>query len=439
MSIANVLLIIILVILNGFFVAVEFAVVASRRSRLDLLASADSPSLAIVRGWLDNTGSRDRVIAATQLGITLVSLALGAVGENTFEALLEPLFEHIEPPASLAFLETILPALPLVISLTVVTSLHVVLGEQVPKVAVLRGPERFALTVAPIIRVFSAIFKWFIDLLDWATRIILTIAGLPAGSSHTSVYTVDEIRQMVTGPDVEGVIEQQEREMLSAVFDFGDLVVRQVSIPRTEIISAEEYTPINDILNLSLENGITKIPIYRGSLDEVVGMVHLRDLIKAVQAGDGDDPGSTISREVLFVPETISVNDLLVQFRARHSHIAIVLDEFGGTSGLVTLEDLLEEIIGDVQDPFDTDLPSIQLLPDGSALVDGMTMIEEINDHLGLSLVDPYYDTIAGYVLGKLGRIPSTGDLVDDRDNSIRLSVEKMDRLRIERVHITRL
>jgi putative hemolysin len=175
-------------------------------------------------------------------------------------------------------------------------------------------------------------------------------------------------------------------------------------------------------------------------MDHIIGIVHLRDLVPVLQNGQADQKTAVnLAREVLFVPGTISVNNLLHEFRSRRTHIAIVLDEFSGTAGLVTLEDLLEEIIGEVQGPFDTTPPSIQQLPDGSALIDGMTLIEDINEHFGLKLTEPYYDTIAGYILSHLGRIPKVGDSVEDRENQILLKVETMDRLRIAQVSLSRL
>ncbi len=440
MILGNVFLIFVLVALNGFFVGVEFAAVTSRRARLDLLTGEKSPAaLKLVLCWLDDPSARDRLIAASQLGITMVSLALGAVGENTFEALLAPYFHNVILPGWLSFLETILPAMPLVISLVVVTSVHVVLGEQVPKVAVLRAPERFALFAAPIMNVFSTIFKWFVGLLDWATRMVLLMFGIEQASSHTLVYSLDEIKQMMSGPEVEAAIQKPEREMISAVLDLGEMLVRQVSIPRTEIVSVEADLPVKDALQHALECGVTKMPVFEGSLDQIVGIVHLRDLIYSIQNGISESKTARdLAREVLFVPETISVNNLLHHFRARRSHIAIVLDEYSGTSGLVTLEDLLEEIIGDVQDPFETSPPPIQLLPNGTVLIDGLTLIEEINERFGMNIVDPYYDTIAGYILNKLGRIPQAGDSFEDTVNNIRLKVEQMDRLRIAQVLLVR-
>ena len=433
----NIFLILLLIALNAFFVSVEFAAVTARRNRLDLLADENHRAARLVRKWLEDTSARNRLIAATQLGLTIVSLTLGAIGENTVAALLEPYFAVLKLPGWLTFIEALIPALPLVISLVVITSLHVVLGEQVPKVAVLRAPERFALLAAPIMQVFSTIFKWCIDFLDWATRLTLRMVGISDGSGLTAV-TLEEVKQMVSGPDVEGLIEEPERKMLSAVIDFGAMVVRQVSVPRTEIIAVPGDATVKEAIQAAVEHSFNKLPVYDNSLDQIIGVVHLHDLVQALQAGQNERPVREIKRDALFVPETISVNDLLHQFRAHKAHMAIVLDEFGGTSGLVTLENLLEEIVGEVQDAFGDQPPDIQTLPDGSSLLDGMALIDEINEHFGLELSDPHYDTIAGYVLGKLGRIPSEGDEVIDAEHNIVLKVTRMDRLRIAQVSLKR-
>lgn len=440
MTIGSFLLILGLIALNAFFTSVEFAVVTARRARLDLLAGSDSRAARIVRGWLDDTASRDRLIAATQLGITMASLALGAVGENAFQAWLEPLFTNAQIPAWLSFIDFIFPVLPLVLSLVIVTGMHVVLGEQVPKVAVLRAPERFSLAAAPAMQVFCVVFKFFIDLLAWATRSVLKLLGLPAESAQGSVYTLAEIKQMVSGPEVDGVIEDPEREMLSAVIDFGSLLVRQVYVPRTEIIAVENIATVQAAIRLAVENKATKLPMYENDLDHIIGIVYLHDLAQVLLDGEAEDTiVQETAREALFVPETISVNDLMHQFRASRVHMAIVLDEYGGTAGLVTLEDLLVEIVGEVQDAFDEPDPDVLVDADGTARIDGMTMIEEVNEHLGINLSDPDYDTIAGYVLGKLGHIPQVGESVEDSENHVLVKVEKMNRLRIEQVSLRRI
>lgn len=442
MSLSQFLLLLTFIALNAFFVGVEFAVIAARRSRLDLIAGPQHRGAALVRKWLEDEASRDRLIAASQLGITLVSLALGAVSVNAFRAMLIPFFEGIHLTGNLAFLDEMIVALPLLISLAVITSFHVVLGEQVPKVAVLRGPERFAILMASVMQIFISIFRGFIFLLNWATRMVLGLFGLSSnGHNHSTIITAEELKQIVSGPEVEGLIDVPEREMLSAVIDFGALVVRQVSVPRTEVIAVDSTTTIGQAVQIAAQNGVTKLPVYEESLDQIVGILHLKDLLPALLQ-DNDltsRPARDLAREALFVPETASVNHLLVHMRARRQHMAITLDEFGGTAGLVTLEDLLEEIVGEMRDPFDIGHPDIQPQTDGSAIINGMVMIEDINQHFGLNLYDPDYDTIAGFMLGRLGRIAQVGDQIEDEEHAIRLRVDSMDRLRIARIHLSRL
>lgn len=430
------ILILVLVALNGFFVSVEFATVASRRSRIDVLEKTNSRSAAIVKTWLENPAARDRLIAASQLGITIVSLALGAIGENTFERLLAPYFEDINLPVNFVVLVPVIAALPLVLSLIIVTSLHVVLGEQVPKVATLYNPERVAMVAARPMRVFSTIFKWFIDILDWATRQILSLLGLRMVGEHLTYHTVDEIKQILNESEVGGIIDPPEREMLHAIFDLGELVVRQVMIPRMEMVGVEADMGLDEIIALATQSTFTKFPVYEDSLDQILGVVHVKELLRAMQSPDCQNcTARTLAKEAMYVPETISVSVLLQQFRQYRQHIAIVLDEFGGTAGLVTLEDLLEEIVGEVSDPFDTLTPKIEKQPDGSCKIDGLALIDEVNDSLGLTLIDPDYDTIAGYVLGRLGRIPRVNDVVEG--DGVRLRVEKMDGMRIDRIVLT--
>lgn len=243
---------------------------------------------------------------------------------------------------------------------------------------------------------------------------------------------------LVTASTEGGVVEAQESEMLHAIFDLGELVVRQVMIPRTSVIALEADTPLDEIIRVATQSTFTKFPVYEDSLDQILGIVHVKELLRAMQSPDcGECTARSLAREAIYVPETISVSALLQQFREYRQHIAIVMDEFGGTAGLVTLEDLLEEIVGEVSDPFDTLTPEIDTQPDGSYLIGGLALIDEVNQELKLNLVDPDYDTIAGYVLGKLGRIPRPGDVVEGDD--IRLKVEVMDGMRIAQVSLNKL
>ena len=434
----NFLLILLLVGLNAFFVSVEFASVASRRARIELLAEDGNKAANIVKSWIENPKARDRIIAASQLGITIVSLALGAVGENTFEALLTPYFNQISLAPSLQRLTSLLAALPLVLSLLIITSIHVVLGEQVPKVATLHQPERIALLSAQPMNAFTTIFKWFIDVLDWATRQILRLFGLQLKGEHSLIYTVDELKQMISESEEGGVLEPPEREMLESVFDFGELLVRQVMVPRTEVIAIEADILLEEIINTVTQHSYTKLPVYEDDLDQIIGILHVKDLLRVmIQPDCKQTTAREMSREALYIPETLPVNELLHQFRHNRQHIAIVMDEFGGTAGLVTLEDLLEEIVGEVSDQFDAGSPEIQSLPDGSFLIDGLTLIDAVNQQLGLNLTDPHYDTIAGYFLGKLGHIPKIGDEIDS--GGVHFQVESMDGLRIAQLKLHNL
>ena len=431
----NFLLILLLIAVNAFFVSVEFAVVASRRARIEILSEEGSVSAGIVKGWLENPTARDRMIAASQIGITMVGLALGAIGENTFQELLSPYFDTLTLPENVQFLTPVLEALPLVLSLIIITSLLVVLGEMVPKVATLQQPERIALLSAQPMKLFGIIFKWFIDVLDWATKIILRLFGLKLVGEHSLIFTVDELKQMISESEEGGVLEPPEREMLESVFDFGELLVRQVMVPRTEVIAIEADATVNEIIPAVTQHKFTKLPVYEDDLDQIIGILHVKDLLRVMNQPDSTQTTAReMARETLYIPETLPVNDLLHQFRHNRQHIAVVLDEFGGTAGLVTLEDLLEEIVGEVSDQFDVANPEIQRMSDGSVLIDGLTLIEVVNQQLNLNLSDPHYDTIAGYFLGKLGHIPKIGDVVEA--GGMRLKVESMDGLRIAQLKL---
>ncbi len=437
MFVWNFLLILLLVALNAFFTSVEFASVAARRTRIELLAEEGNTAAKIVKGWLENPGSRSRLIAACQLGITIVSLALGALGENTFQALLTPTFNRMALSPGLHSLTALLAVLPLILSLIIITSIHVVLGEQVPKVATLHQPERVALLGAQPMKVFTIIFKWFVDALDWATKLILRLFGLQVVGGHSLIYTVDELKQIITESEEGGVLEPPEREMLESVFDFGELLVRQVMVPRTEIVALDANTKLEEIIATVKEHSYTKLPVYEDDLDQIVGILHVKDVLHAMDQPDCQNTTAReMARETLYIPETLPVNELLHQFRHNRQHIAIVMDEFGGTAGLVTLEDLLEEIVGEVSDQFDVSNPEIQNRADGTVLIDGLTLIEAVNQQLGLNLSDPHYDTIAGYFLGKLGHIPKIGDVVES--GGVQLKVESMDGLRIAQLSLLR-
>jgi len=422
--------------LNGFFVAVEFSAVASRRTRIDQLAREDGTSARIVQRWVRSQESKDALIAAAQLGITIASLALGYLGEETFHSIVVVLLHGVTVPQSLS---NLIHALPLVISLTVVTGLHVVLGEQVPKVASLRTPERVALLTAPWMNLFQRTFHPFVWMLDRAAIGVLRLLGMEPVGGHPAIYTVDELRQIVRESEEYGVLAEQEEQMLQAIFDLRAVRASQVMVPRTEMVCVPADATLEQLAELAAQTSLTKFPVFEGDLDQIVGVVHVKDMVRLMLAqGGAQVPARSLMREAFFLPETVSVADLLTAFRRARQHIAILVDEYGGTAGLVTLEDLLEEIVGEVQDVFDRAEPGIQWLSDGSALVDGLTQIEEVNEAFHLSLEDPNYTTIGGLVMGLLDRVPTVGDEVAIEDQGVRLLVEEMDGLRVARLRVTR-
>jgi CBS domain containing-hemolysin-like protein len=303
-----------------------------------------------------------------------------------------------------------------------------------PKSIALQRPEATALMVARPTLLTELLFKPAIWLLNGTGNLLLRLIGMRAASGHEMVHSVEELRMLVQASGEKGVLETSERDMLDAVFDFGDVTAHEVMVPRTEIVGIGADASLDDFIQCALKHAFTKFPVYEGDLDHILGVAHTKDLVRVQH---GERRAATVRglvREALFVPDTIKLGDLLPQFRARRQHLAIVLDEYGGTAGLVTLDDLVGQIVGEVADPFEKSDPPIQRLPDGSALIDGLTAIEDVNDKLGLALTDPNYDTIAGFVLGRLGRMAHVGDEVNA--DGVRLRVEALDGLRIARLSL---
>jgi len=427
----GILTIVLLVGANGFFVAAEFSLVSVRRTRIAELITQGNIAAEDVQKAIDDP---DRVIAASQLGITLSSLALGWIGEPALAHLIYPIVALF--PNSLQL--KVSHSISAVIAFFVITFLYVVVGELAPKSIALQNPERISLIVARPTLLVEKLFKPVIWIFNGVGNALLKFIGVEPATGHHLVHSIEELKLLVTASTQGGLVEEDEREMLHAVFDLGEMMVRHVMIPRTEITAAEADTPIQEVIQLVSEKTYTKIPVYEDNLDQIIGVVHLKDLLIAIRDIESRTLyARDLLREPIFVPETLMVSDLLRVFKNKRQHIAIVMDEFSGTAGLVTLEDLLEEIVGEVSDPFDRVKPDFQILPDGSILIEGLTQLEDVNERLGLELIEPNYDTIAGYMLGKLGRIPSVHDSIEG--NGVKLRVEEMEGRRIARVSLTRV
>jgi len=427
----------VLVLINGFFVAAEFSLVSVRKTRIDeLVAHGRSEAKAVQHAIKDP----DRFIAATQLGITLASLGLGWIGEPALSHLLEPLFQWL--PGEVGGVAAHVAA-GSVLAFVLITSMHVVVGELMPKSIALQNPERAALLVARPTLWVEQVFRPFIWALNGTGNLLLRLLGFRRSAENEKLHSVEELKMLVDASQEGGVIESTESEMLHAVFDFGQMSARQVMVPRTEMITVDIDEPLNTAIDLVLQHHVTKFPVYEHDLDHIVGILHVKDLVRVMRLPATSRPVlRDLMREPLFVPDTVRVDALLARFRQRKQHIAILLDEYGGTAGLVTLQDLLEEIVGEVADAFEPEDPSIQRLPDGTVRLNGLMLVEEFNDTFGLNLSDPNYETIAGYVMGRLDRIPKVGDEIDvplTEHEFLCLRVEQMDGKRIARLMLRRV
>jgi putative hemolysin len=419
------LAILLLILLNGFFVAAEFAVVRIRRTRVDELVARGDRSAPWIQRAVRDPG---RFLATTQLGIAVVGLGLGWLAEPVVAGLIEPSLNLLPirwhpgvafgVSASLAFALT--------------TFLLVVVGELTPKAIALQDPERTARLVVRPVLAAASLLRPIIWLLNSTGLLLARLLGVRAPSKKDLAHSVEELKMLVSASAESGVVRDDEEEMVHAVLDFGDTPVRQVMVPRTEVIALPAEASLESILQTLTAQPVTKLPVYEADLDHVIGVVHLQDVLPARRRSNASSlTARDLMRETLFVPDTVRISNLLRRFRSRRQHLAIVLDEYGGTAGLVTLEDLLEEIVGEVRDPFD-DEAEIQPLQDGTVLIDGLTPIEELNTRFELALHDPHYDTIAGFILGRLGRMARVGDTITAEGT--RLRVESMDGLRIARV-----
>ncbi len=427
----EVLIVFFFILTNAFFVIAEYALVTVRKTRLEELDQQGNRA-----AWWAKRALSDpvRLIATVQLGVTLSGLALGWIGEPALADLLDQLFGNILPSVE----KRLASGLASGLAFGVITFLLVVFGELVPKAVALRYAEQAALVLAAPLVYLQKVFQPFVWILNGSANFLLNFLGIRAGNQQESALSVEELRMMIAASTEQGVFQEEQGEMVEAIFDLGQQLVRQVMIPRTEMVAVEAETTLPQIIQLTSESGYTKFPVYDDSLDQIIGIVHLKDLLPAMLSPERQDlTARMLAREALFVPETLTVRDLLKRFRTARQHIAIVMDEFGGTGGLVTLEDLMEEIVGEVSDPFDRTAPAFIVQPDGSILIDGMTLIEDVNERLGLDLSDPHYDTIAGFVLGKLGRIPQVNDTVES--NGVRIRVDAMDGLRVARLVLERI
>jgi putative hemolysin len=406
-----------LILLNAYFVAAEYGLVTARRTRIQELAQkGDRRARAVLRIVADPP----RFIAAMQLGVTATSLAIGALGEQVLARVFDPIFASFLAFA-LAFL--------------IITFLHVVVGELVPKGVALEYSERTALAVSTPVRGFFVVFKPLIWVLQRSSEAILRALGLRPPGGEVDVYSEAELKMLLSRSTEEGELEQQEQEMLYKVFDFADKEVSAVMVPRPEVVALSIDLPPEEALAAVIESPYTRYPVYRETLDKVVGILHVRDLFSAlVDRGIAGVQLEQLLRPAYIVPETKDLAALLAEFRKANQHMAIVVDEYGDLEGIVTLEDLLEEIVGEIEDEFDLPDESIEQLDNGCLRIHGTFPIDDFNEQFNRSLPIEDYHTIGGFVFGMLGRAPEPGDEV--KADGTRFKVLEVEGSRIERLEV---
>ncbi len=424
----------VLILVNAFFVFAEYSVAVSRKTRITEWAEKGHARAKLVLSVMQDP---DRFFAATQVGVTVTSLAVGALSEPAFSRLLGSLFAGLG--VAIPFMRGAAALLGAVGGLLIASYFQIVLAELVPRSITLRAAERVALIVVPPMNALATLFRPFVWLLKGSSRGVLRTLGFRPDAEAERLHTLEELRMLIEASERGGAIESEQGEMLSKVFTFGDTTVREVMIPRTEMVCVNVEASLQEVGHLFSTHAYSRLPVYEESLDHIVGVLHIKDLLRTLLSATRVPSIRQLMREPFFVPDTQRADELLQQFRARREYMAVVLDEYGGTAGLVTLNDLVARIIGEIGDAVAPALPDIQPAGDGSVLINGLMTIGDVNDAFGLSLEDPNYDTIGGFVMGQLGRIPVVGDSVELKSQGVAFSVEEMDKLRVARLRLRRI
>ena len=425
----NIFIILFLLFVNGFFVAAEFSLVKVRKTRLEQLCNEGNSNAKKAMKLVDDV---NKMLAAAQLGVTIASIALGWVAESTIVQLIEPVIRLFA--GSLAHVSSHVVAVP--ISFVLVTYFHVLLGEQLPKCISLRHPETIALLVSTPMDMFITIFKPFVWLLEVSGNKILSACH--ANSEDASlVHSTEELDMLVDASYNEGVLNETEAEMLHNMFKFSDLMAKQVMIPRTDMVCIPGDITYEELNKVALENQYTRYPVYEENIDKILGFIHVKDLYSLTMKHEAFSVQKLI-RPLMLVPETMTLDNLIIEFRKLHCQIAVVIDEFGGTSGLITLEDVLEEIIGEVQDEFDEEAEAdIKEIGEDTYIANAMMRIDELVKFFDLKeslFEEDDVDTIAGLVVKLLGRIAQVGDTVSF--NGLTFTVKEVDGARITKLQI---
>jgi len=390
-----------LVLVNGFFVAAEFALVKVRGSQLDIKIQKGSKRAKLSKYLIEHL---DSYLSACQLGITLASLALGAVGETVISQIVEHVFLGLGwTPHGIALHSISLP-----IALTLLTFFHVTIGEQIPKMIGIKFSLQAVLVIAWPMRIFYFIFSPFIWFLNKTSNLVLRVFGIK--SVNEEVHTEEELRLILTESEEGGAIKPSENELIQNVFDFDDRIVKQIMVPQNRVVAIDVELGRNEVTKLIIEEGFSRIPIFLGDIDHVVGIIHTKDLLKTL-INNSFRSLKDIMRPVHFVPESMKINELLRDFQKHHIQMAIVTNEFGATAGIITMEDIIEELVGEIQDEHDEEKPNVEMKSDTEFIVNAQSPITDVNEALPIALPeDSHYETVSGYINFIFGRIPAVND-----------------------------
>lgn len=393
-----------LVILNGFFVAAEFALVKLRPSQLEGLVR-EKRAFAKTAKWLADR--LDGSLSACQLGITMASLGLGWVGEPAFAHLIEPVFKIVGVTS-----EQAVHVCAFIVAFSVITALHLVIGEQAPKIFAIRRPDQMLLWCALPMKFFYIVLFPFLVVLNWTTSWLLRKVGVDGASEHGDPHTEEEIRLLLRDAHDHGNVTRSEHRLINAVFEFDDMICRRVMVPRKEVVFFDVGQSVNECIEIAQRTQHTRYPICDGSLDKALGVIHMKDLL-GISSDTTSFDISSKKRPVHKLPENMPISKVLRHFQGTHQLLAFVVDEYGSVIGIVTLENVLESIVGPVEDEFDSEAPRIHQESDGQFLVQGSTPIREVEKKLRMNLDDEDVDTLAGVLMSRSGKLPEVGDKIE--------------------------
>jgi CBS domain containing-hemolysin-like protein len=421
----NLIFIFVLVLLNGYFVAVEFAVIKVRGSRIEALASEGDVRAKVAQKIIGNLNA---YLSACQLGITLASLGLGWIGE--------PLVADLIGPALTSFglHPTVIHTISFIIAFTIITSLHITIGEQYPKTYAIRKSEQVTLWGAIPLMVFYKMMYPLIWSLNGTSNWMLRKSGIEPDAGHESAHNEEEIRILMKESNKSGYIDNTELALVDNIFEFSETSAREIMIPRTEMVCLYGNFPFEANKEIAITEMHTRYPVCDPDKDNIIGFIHIKDLLKA--NGQLDDI-KEIMRPLLNVPESMSISVLLKKMQKKRTAMALLIDEYGGTSGLVTLEDILEEIVGEIHDEFDDERPKVEKKDEHTYSIDGMLLIEEFNDMFGTEIETEDYDTIGGWVYSQIEMPPTKNQKVPFGDYM--LTVDEVDHMRISRLIVRKV